>query len=70
MSMDLNGDVRILRDLAERYAEVAHEGIQEERRDLWRRHNSLVPTRPPIYVRAFAWREADFPESATRWTFE
>ena len=55
--MDLNGDVRILRDLAERYAEVAHEGIQEERRDLWRQHNSLVPTRPPIYVRAFAWRE-------------
>jgi hypothetical protein len=27
------------------------------RRDLWRRHNSLQPVRPPIYVRAFAWHE-------------
>ncbi|MBN1639939.1 MAG: hypothetical protein JXA09_01795 [Anaerolineae bacterium] len=50
-------DVEILRDLARRYAEVAAQPIQDERRDLWRQHNSLIRTRPLIYVRAFAWRE-------------
>jgi len=60
----LGGDVRILRDLAKQYSEVAHKEIQGERRDLWRRHNSLVRTRPLIYVRAFAWREV--PESQLR----
>ena len=62
MVVALDGDVGILRDLAKRYSEVADEAIQDERRDLWRSHNSLVRTRPLIYVRAFAWREA--PESA------
>ena len=57
MAIALGGDVRILRDLAERHAEVAHKEIQVERRDLWRRHNSLMRTRPLIYVRAFAWGE-------------
>jgi len=52
-------DVRILRELAKRYAEVAHKPIQDERRDLWRKHNSLVRTRPLIYVRWLAaWHEA------------
>jgi hypothetical protein len=53
----LDGDVQILRDLADQYREVAGKEVQDERRDLWRRHNSLVRTRPLIYVRAFAWRE-------------
>ena len=44
-------DVRILRDLAARYAEIAARPIQDVRRDLWRRHNSLVRTRPLIYSR-------------------
>ncbi len=51
----------ILRDLAQRYAEICREDVQEERRLLWRRHNSLEATRPLIYVRAFAWEE--MPES-------
>lgn len=50
-------DITILRDLAQRYLEICHDPIQETRRDLWRRHNSLQPTPPPIYVRAFAWCE-------------
>lgn len=57
MATALCGDVQILRDLAERYAEVAHKEIMGQRRDLWRQHNSLVRTRPLIYVRAFAWGE-------------
>ena len=50
-------DRNILRDLAKQYAEVCAQPVQNERRNLWRRHNSLRKTRPLIYVRAFAWRE-------------
>jgi len=54
-------DNDILRELAKRYLEVCAQPVQDERRDLWRRHNSLDHTRPLIYVRAFAWCEV--PES-------
>ncbi len=54
-------DIDILRDLAERYLDICHKDVQQERRDLWRKHNSLQWTRPLIYVRAFAWQE--MPES-------
>ena len=50
-------DIAILRELARRYMDVCHKPVQQERRDLWRRHNSLKPTRPLIYVRAWAWKE-------------
>jgi hypothetical protein len=50
-------DKTILRDLAKQYAEVAAHPLQDERRTLWRKHNSLKKTRPLIYVRAFAWNE-------------
>jgi hypothetical protein len=44
-------DVAVLRGLAARYAEVAARPEYDERRDLWRRHNSLRPTRPLLLVR-------------------
>lgn len=50
-------DIAILRDLARQYLDACSMPIQRERRDLWRRHNSLQRTRPLIYVRAFAWHE-------------
>jgi hypothetical protein len=50
-------DRTVLRDLARRYREVCDLPVQGQRRDLWRAHNSLKKTRPPIYVRAFAWQE-------------
>ena len=53
--MKLVGDSRILRDLATRYAEICATDEQRRRRDLWRAHNSLIKTRPPIYVRAIPW---------------
>lgn len=60
--MSRNGDIAILRDLVKRYLGICHKPIQDERRDLWRRHNSLERTRPLIYVRWLAaWHEA--PES-------
>lgn len=54
-------DRGIIRDLAKKYLEISTGEIQDERRRLWRQHNSLKPTRPLIYVRAFGWRE--MPES-------
>ena len=60
--MNNGKDVTILRDLAKQYVAIANKDIQDERRYLWRKHNSLVRTRPLVYVRAFAcWNE--FPES-------
>ena len=57
-------DVTILRDLAKQYMDVCACPVQDVRRNLWRSHNSLKKTRPPIYVRAFAWRE--MPQSECR----
>ena len=54
-------DRDILRDLAKKYMEVCRQDVQDERRRLWRKHNSFQYPRPLIYVRAFAWRE--MPES-------
>ncbi|HQI77687.1 MAG TPA: hypothetical protein PK384_14335 [Candidatus Latescibacteria bacterium] len=53
----MNHEVAILRDLVRRYVEVCSRPEQDIRRALWRTHNSLKPTRPLIYVRAFAWSE-------------
>lgn len=39
-------DVKILRELAKRYTDLCAQPRQGELRDLWRRHNSLQPTRP------------------------
>lgn len=38
-------DIEILRELASRYVEVCNDPRQDVRRDLWRKHNSLKPTR-------------------------
>lgn len=54
-------DAAVLRDLAQRYAEVCARPEMRIRRDAWRRHNSFQGQRPLIYVRAFAWTE--MPES-------
>ena len=51
------GDRKILRDLAGRVADIAALPVQEERRHLWKKHNSLKSCRPLILL---------FPEGA--WT--
>jgi len=52
--MSTNGDVQMIRELARQYRDIAARPVQDERRELWRRHNSLVRTRPLIYMRWFA----------------
>ncbi len=60
--MQKSRDILVLRDLAKRYAEVCQKDIYQERRVLWRKHNSRIRTRPLIYVRLLtAWQE--IPES-------
>ena len=50
--------IRTIRDLAREVRDIAAEPIQDERRSLWRRHNSLKKTRPPVICRPVsAWRE-------------
>ncbi|GAI42703.1 unnamed protein product, partial [marine sediment metagenome] len=43
------GDREILRRLAGRIAELAARPIEDEKRDLWYRHNALEVTRPLIF---------------------
>lgn len=50
-----SNDRTILRDLAKQVADIADLPIQAERRELWKKHNSLQPVRPMILV---------FPEGA------
>ena len=50
-------DITLLRDLVKQYLALCAAPAQRERRDAWRAHNSLRPTRPLIYARAFAWQE-------------
>lgn len=55
--MTTNGkhDVNILRDLLREYVAVTQDEVQDERRELWRQHNSLVRTRPPVVVSFGPW---------------
>jgi hypothetical protein len=46
-----SADIQVLRELARRYVEVCARPVQAERRDLWRRLNSLQHTRPLLYLR-------------------
>jgi len=53
----MNRDIAILRELARQYAEAAARPVQNQRRQKWRRLNSLERVPPPIYIRACAWHE-------------
>lgn len=46
-------DRTILRDLAKKYRDVCDSDRNKEARQLWRDHNSLVKTRPPVYCMVF-----------------
>ncbi len=63
--MESQRDRQIIRDLAARVAEIAADPIQNARRELWRRHNSFIKTRPLILC---MWEAAWFehPEATPR----
>jgi len=57
-------DARLLRELARRVAEIAHQPIMAERREMWTRHNMLQRQRPMVLVfPEGSWREL-LPQSA------
>ena len=47
----------ILRDLAQRYRDVAQRPIQDARRRQWSEHFSLKPVRPPVMVSIGMWNK-------------
>ncbi len=53
-------DISIVRELAERVAEVAALPVQEEKRELWRKLNSLNPSRPMVMIDQVCWNEMNF----------
>jgi hypothetical protein len=63
--MSTSPDVTILRDLAQQVADIAADPIQDEKRELWRAHNSFERTRPLILC---MWEAAWFehPDAAPR----
>jgi len=61
--MVIQAEVQVLRDLAKRYLEICCQPEQQDRRELWRRHNGLQPTRPLVLMMyGDSWWE--MPESA------
>ena len=50
-------EVQRIRDLAKETLEYAVSDEMNRRRKLWTDHNSLIFTRPPIYIRAIPWEE-------------
>ncbi len=51
----MSNDIQVLRELAQEYAEVAADPIQDIRRDLWSKHNSLERTRPLVLTTFGMW---------------
>ena len=43
-----SNDRAVLRDLAKQYRDLTLDPLQQARRELWRKHNSLKPQRPLI----------------------
>lgn len=61
-------DRSLLRDLAAQVADLAARPLEDEKRDLWRRHNRLEPTRPLVFCDPEnSWHEI-IPDSALRCT--
>jgi hypothetical protein len=64
-----NGDVQVLRELAQRYLELASQPVQEERRRLWAAQGSLRSVRPMVlatFGMHNVWCREVFADSAMR----
>lgn len=51
----MSDDIRIFRDLVQQYIEACADPVYDERRNLWRDHHSLKPTRPPVLTNFGIW---------------
>jgi len=59
-------DVAVLRELASRVAEMAADAMMDERRELWRAHNSLERTRPLVLSLGMPWWPEAFDNATLR----
>lgn len=58
-------DVAIVRELADRAAEIAALPVQEEKRTLWRKLNALKPERPMVTIDQVCWNEMNIDDELT-----
>lgn len=58
-------DVKIIRELAARVAEIAALPVQEEKRELWRRLNARQPERPMVMIDQVCWNEMNIGDELT-----
>jgi len=52
-----SNDIRIIKELAARVAEIAALPVQEEKKALWRKINGLKPIRPMVMIDQVCWNE-------------
>ena len=58
-------DIAVIRELAKQVAEIAALPIQEEKRELWRKHNGLKPERPMVMIDQVCWNEMNINDELT-----
>ena len=58
-------DKTIIRELAAQVAEIAALPVQEEKRQLWRKLNSLKPERPMVMIDQVCWHEMNINDELT-----
>ncbi|HHW49228.1 MAG TPA: hypothetical protein GXX14_11535 [Clostridiaceae bacterium] len=63
--MSAKNDRDVLRKLATQVMEIANKPKQKERRELWRKLNSLKMVRPMVNVNGFMWWEEVYPSEET-----
>jgi len=61
----MNKDRTILRELAQRVADIASLPVQEEKKKLWRSINGLKPERPMVCIDQVCWNEMNVEDKLT-----
>ncbi|MHB8277796.1 MAG: uroporphyrinogen decarboxylase/cobalamine-independent methonine synthase family protein [Candidatus Humimicrobiaceae bacterium] len=55
----IDKDLKILRELGKKYAEIASLPVQDERINMWKRLNDLKEVKPLIWINEVCWNEMD-----------
>ena len=63
--MPLTNDIRIIRELAANWGEIAALPVQEEKRRLWRGLNALQAERPMVMIDQVCWNEMELGDELT-----
>ena len=53
-------EIKILRELAKKKADIAALPVQKEKIGMWKKLNSLEKTRPLVWINEIPWHEMDF----------